>query len=101
MRAIRVRKRGNGGYIVHWLLDAERTYCGKKPAELDVEAELELERLPGLEACLGCERALVGWPRAEREPGELRVVAPSRSGTLRTTGPLYHGTGRTRGRRIR
>jgi hypothetical protein len=100
MRAIRVRKRAaSGGYTVHWLLDPERTYCGRKPAELDVEAELELEALPSVEACRGCERFADGWTRPERT-GVARMTLPASTGTLRKTGPLSHGTRPRHGRRV-
>jgi hypothetical protein len=100
--AIRVRKRAKtGGYTAHWILDPERTYCGRRPAELDVVAELELERLPPVEACLSCERAAQGWTAPEiRTLGGERVTAAPSAGTMRTTGPLSHGTRRRGARRL-
>jgi hypothetical protein len=92
VKAIRVRKRSrSGGVCFHWLLDPDRTLCGRVVSTLDVDATLELERLPGIEACRGCERALDGWakPIVERD---ARQIAPPSHGKLRTSGPLSHGT---------
>jgi len=100
MRVVRVQKRSYGGIVVHALLDPERTFCGRKPAELDVVEELELDKLPALEGCNGCRRALDGWtPPARIAPAELRIVAPPAPGRLRTTGSLSHGTRVKRGGR--
>jgi len=100
MLAIRVQRRAQaGGYTAHWLLDPGRTFCGRRPADLDVVEEVALERLPAVEACRACERAADGWtPPARPGLGLERVTAPAASGTLRTTGPLAHGT-RSRGSR--
>jgi hypothetical protein len=102
MRAIRVRKRAKtGGYTVHWLLDPERTFCGRKLAELDVAEELDLETLPPLEACHGCKRFADGWrPQPKTRNDELKITLPPAAGTLRKTGPLSHGSRRRSGRRL-
>jgi hypothetical protein len=103
MLAIRVQRRAQaGGYTAHWLLDPGRTYCGRDPAGLDVVEEVELERLPPVEACRSCERAAAGWtpdaPGSSGYLGEARVTAAPAAGRLRTTGPLAHGS-RARGSR--
>jgi len=102
VRAIRVQRRAQtGGYTAHWLLDEGRTFCGRDPAGLDVVEELELERLPAVEACRACERAADGWTPPERTGlGADRVTAPPAGGRMRTVGPLSHGTRPRHGRRV-
>jgi hypothetical protein len=94
MNAIKVAKRSKtGGYCYHWLPDGDRTACGRRPAELQVVEQLELETLPPVEACGHCVRTMDGWqpdPPGRTDP-TWRPVAEPRSGRLRTTGPLSHG----------
>ena len=92
MNAIRVAKRGRGGgFTYHWLLDPERTMCGRKPAELDVVEHLDVETLPGVEACHGCVRFADGWEKPVKSRADVKVTLQPSQGTLRTTGPLRHG----------
>ena len=101
MKAIRVAKRAKtGGYTYHLLLDEGRTFCGRKPAELDVVEELELESPPAAAACLGCLRVRDGLPRQQRDPLEHHATAEPAPGRLRTSGPLSHGFRARSGRRI-
>lgn len=95
MQAIRVRKRAKtGGYTVHWLLDPGRTYCGRHVADLQVDEQLELETLPTLEGCRGCERFADGWEKPPSAPGLYGgggVTATPAPGRMRSTGPAYQG----------
>jgi len=103
MRAIRVLKRNGSGSCFHWLLDEGRTLCGRDTERLDVDATLDLEVLPSVEACRACERARGDFDatvlgRSVREPIKT-TLAPS-LGTLRTGGSLSHGVRRRFGRRL-
>jgi hypothetical protein len=88
VKAIRVRKRG--GVTAHWLLDPGRTYCGKRPADLDVVDELDLDELHPVEACGSCQRVQAGWSKPERERAAT-VTAESRPPRVYRVGPLQHG----------
>lgn len=103
MKAIRVEKGGKmrGLFLVHALLDPERTMCGRKPKELDVLEHLEIEKLPVKDGCRSCLRVLEHWTQPEREKiGIGRYTHPGGApGRLRKTGPLNHGT-RSRGSRL-
>jgi hypothetical protein len=101
VRAI-VNRKSSGGRVYHWLGGPGRTLCGRNPADLEVVAELELDRLPAVEGCRGCVRTADGWtpdaPGSSGYLGEARVTAAPAAGRMRTTGPLAHGT-RSRGSR--
>jgi hypothetical protein len=102
MKALKVAKRAKaGGYTYHWLIDSERTACGRRPAELQIVDQLELERLPAVEACHHCVRTLDGWvPEQPRNSAEIKITAEPQGGRLRTTGALSHGFNRRSGRRL-
>lgn len=102
MKAIRVRKRTKGGIAAHWLTDADGTKCGLDVERLDVLEELELAKLPPLEACIGCQRIVdripqVNAARDDDAPSFYRHALPasygrsSGSGKLRQTGASGHG----------
>lgn len=104
MKAIRVRKGGRGGvlFTVHWLSDEEETRCGRAIDDLNIVDDLDLEKLPELEACGLCRRLVDGWkppPRPADE--EFRYFSEPAPGRLRTTGPLSHGARSRHGRRLR
>lgn len=104
MRAIRVEKGGKmrGLFLVHALLDPERTMCGRKPKELDVIERLEIEKLPARDGCRSCLRVLEHWTQPEREKIGLSRYTHGREapGRVRKTGPLNHGL-RSKGGRLR
>lgn len=106
MKAIRVKLRSKGDlYKVHWLVDAGRTFCGRKTEDMEVDQVYEPEMLPSLEACGSCVRTVDGWkPDAPGSRGfgaGARITAESAPGSMRKTGSLSHGTRVHRGTRIR
>lgn len=99
MRAIRVAKRNRKGNLTgkttaHWLLDDDRTYCGRVVSEMRSIEHVDVERLDAVEACHGCVRFADGWTKNPpgRIESEHRVTSESQPGRMRTTGPLNHGT---------
>lgn len=102
MRAIRVRKRSSGEhYTTHFLTDDESTRCGRDVDDLDVVAEFDLETLPPLEACGGCNRVVDGWVKPDHDQGPARQVAAASMGRVSRAGPLRHTARSGHGHRLR
>jgi hypothetical protein len=104
VKAIRVKRRCSGShYTMHWLTDDEETVCRLATDDLDVVDDLDIEKLPPLEACGSCRRIVDGWskPLANIDPDyRPLIIASPAPGRIRTTGSLYHGTRVSRGSRI-
>lgn len=96
MDAVRIAKQGSGGrekFTVHWLRPADQglTVCGKKLAELTSPELVQLEKLPPVEGCLACERALDGYTTAAPKGGRSGVTLNPSLGRAKLNTPSVRG----------
>lgn len=104
MDAIRISKKSKAGGTEHFMVHvvvAGRTLCGRRVEDLDVIAEMEIEKLPALEGCRGCDRVDTGWIKPGHTLTDRGVTLPSAPGRSRSAGPLNHGTRIRRGTSMR